>query len=185
MSFTKIVFASLVLVVAASFASAEVIGSFEPTTIGAADPFNPGGLSGYAYRIQNNEDVALDSVEIEFTGDFTQSQYGGIWYSPTWADTMFALETSEVTVPPGQSWESDSSLGAAFFMGGVNNIQPGESAIIAYLVTDTVPTASNFTGGMPLVASNGELFNVVPEPASMTLLGIGGLALLRRRRNRK
>lgn len=184
MSLSKCAIASLILMAATSLASAEIVGSFAPTTIGAADPFNLGGLSGYAYTIQNNEDVTLDSFEIQFTGDFTQSPYGGIWYSSTWADTMFGFADTAVTVPPGQSFESDTSLRAAFFLASGSQIAPGESAVLAYLVTDAVPTATNFTGGLPLAASNGVEYNVVPEPATLSALALGGLAMLRRRRKK-
>jgi hypothetical protein len=183
MSFTKIVFASLVLVVAASFANAEIIGTFAPATIGAGDPIS-GGLSGYEYTITNNETFTIDALELKFDGTFTQSAYNdSAWYSGIWADTMFGFGGEDVLSV--QVVDGETTLQGAMFLTDPIQIAPGESVVAAYLVTDQMPTVGGINGPMPLAASNGVEYTITPEPASMSLLGLGGLALLRRRRNRK
>ncbi len=163
------------------------------------------GLSGYTtYSVTLTTDTdLLASFDISFNGSMNQVSPSGnetiflpenpsIYIASTVdlileRDSHFLFRESQLTVV-GSSSESGTSLAATFaFPAGTNDPMMASSINIAQIViadgntveiTGVVAVAP-FGGSSPVDVTLSSF--TIPEPASISLLAIGGLALLRRR----
>ena len=130
-------------------------------------------------NVQNNTQAELRYGDINLlTGaDMTQSLTN---------DLTFASGTSSshsVTFDlTNYAWHADEAAGAdpansPGLSGGITSI-----ADFDYVVLVVVNDLSTTAGATPTTLDNIELIAAIPEPSSTTLLGLGGLALLLRRR---
>ncbi len=129
-----------------------------------AETFADGGLlmTGVEYHIVNTVDINtgfntlyIDGVQVGQSG----IQAG---FDPNTYDQD--LNTGGVQVGDTQNWLGRSQWGDASLTGSINEFNVYDHALSAQEV------AANFANGP------------VPEPGSLALLGLGGLAVLRRRR---
>lgn len=105
-------------------------------------------------------------------------------------DSQFLFNTGDLTVAPATSDENNQLLTSAFSLtGGPGSPLASSSIDIAQIVLPT-GTSASFVGEIvvydtvnttQLPATN--VTATIPEPGSLALLSIGGLALLRRRRH--
>jgi len=166
------------------------------------------GGQGYVYRtapgtpvgsVFDFTNVALSSTQSATIGDET------FFLSPTFTTDVISLDNiaavsggiaSFLGLPTTGTGIDTNDPFAIFFLS--NNFDPVSDTLSSTesvgLITDvsfvlpadgaTVSFANVFTGPDPLRLANDITFTVIPEPTSAALLGLGGLALIgRRKRN--
>jgi len=149
-----------------------------------------GGL--YYFEVTNTDLVNYNVFNLSFTGDFKQgfgagvatagSDLGGLAFAQL--DTFIhnnvdGAEAATAFLNLGIS-ETLTSLSGNFGYGGGRGIAPGETEILAiFNVNSGTPELVSASGN----AGAGDVtIDVVPEPGSLALLGLGGLLIARRRR---
>ncbi|MFM9872640.1 MAG: PEP-CTERM sorting domain-containing protein [Fimbriimonadaceae bacterium] len=135
------------------------------------------GISSRAIRIgvQNNGNVVLWT-----NSTFTYQTIGTISsFQNQWLDLNLILDTTNQNV--GYNFAILNSSNTQVFAGSGNILTtPVTDARIAF--TSVVAVANGSGGPMNAFYDNFNISQAVPEPASMTILGLGAAALLRRRK---
>lgn len=168
-----------------------------------------GGLRQYQYDVFNGEPVAALTSLFVGTDDINPANYGN-WLMPAgwtvaiqtegahiWKNTGLKTPHGQVAPPPG---ENELTFGWIHWWSvGGQAIQPGQMASFGFDNDNPSQNVDWFTtpqGAIPAGANwnspvgtgtwgiwtDGPVHSPVPEPTSLSLLALGGLALLRRRR---
>jgi opacity protein-like surface antigen len=150
---------------------------------------NNGTGDVYFFEVTNNmtEDVqsyGTNSTDnVEFTGDFLNAV--GVGFVLNSSTTNFGLsDTFFVGNGDGlNKAETSTSLSADVYGTlGIVATPAGSTATLAQLVVSPGSDVPTFNE-IPAYNPSGEVIGtVVPEPATLALLGLGGLAVIRRRR---
>jgi len=152
----------------------EYIGLFGAGTISNPHPETDGGNS--TITVTNNNAVSeftyLLIYDIDFSSDSIQFTSG----SPTFYGSIGAIDTSET--PSVHNWDA----GTQILSGGGS---PVNTNVAIFDITGVNTVVFDDT-----TSNSGRSFNVgiytstvpIPEPSSAALLGLGGLALISRRR---
>ena len=190
--------AALALTLTAGHASAAVVGQF--VDLGTAtDPFNASvTYDVFGFQIASDEGpiTTLDFTSATgggFTGDLVNTNPGTFTFSDTTDFPVFGstpLPESFFVVPTGQAppavtgsvVDSASTLEGFFSLQGTTPLVLDNTPTIVAVLTVTDGTTPAFVGGQAVVGGN--LVDIIPEPASVALLGLGTLALVGRRRRR-
>ncbi len=139
----------------------------------------------YLYQIRNTGTTGNSVIEV-FTCSpfFDASASTTLGYLTDNAPTGFTLGTQS---PAGASVDTAAEMTISFGFPAWTipsyAIDPPEDSVTLYILSDGVPgmIAGNVING---VISSGDVVGPVPEPVTMSLLAVGGLVLLRRRRKR-
>lgn len=150
------------------------------------------GGSDYAFQVDNNTGIDWTGFNFGgapgigdggFAGNFQNPIGEGIISvnpsdTPTLGETFFSLPTGLTAV---NVVDTQSSLEGAFDSGGDILLAAGQQDVVVAIFT-TDGSAPVFLGGAVQNTAGVEDIVLIPEPGSLALLGLGGLALLRRRR---
>ena len=150
-----------------------------PATVsGTSDP-KEGDVGSKAdnflFRLDGNNDISsIDGI------DFQQTVF------PVPVDTIFVFERGGNDNGTVQAILADDSLGSALTLTkngdpyANTGVNVGGQNAFGYVLTTDVPVK-----GVRITASGHDTLSIsaVPEPATIALLGLGGLVLLRRRRS--
>jgi hypothetical protein len=129
----------------------------------------------FVFRVGSSNDISsIDGI------DFQQTVF------PALVDTIFVFERGGNDNGTVQAILADGSLGTALTLTkngepyGNTGVNVGGQNAFGYVLTTDVPVQ-----GLRITASGHDALSVsaIPEPATIALLGLGGLALLRRRRS--
>ncbi len=139
--------------------------------------------AGYYYEGANDPDpttTLLGSISEGSPGPGDGSVFGEEFYPESDADSYITFELSPTALLVLQSFYlgSDPIQDEAFFRWNLSDNQ-GTNEYNRWVVDVTDTTGFDDT---PLLTIN-TLSNPIPEPASLMLVGLGGLCLLGRRRN--
>ena len=161
-----------------TFSAPTFSGSLDSAVVQETLLDNPlGGLS-FAYRIENNPDNGLPPAETAIKR-LSLLGFGGF-------STDVLQEPDPTNAPPATSpaatADRDSTGTVVSFNFKVPDpIDPGQSSTVVIVRTD----ATSYTFGEAFILNGGAVtvgaYVPVPEPAALSLLGVAGLALLRRR----
>ena len=142
------------------------------------------GTGGYAYLYQV-ENTGLDETwhiieMLSLTDFFGADGDTPLGYLTANQPSAFQAGTP---VPNGASVNTLSGPTISFNFSGYlgNQVNVGQASEVLYVLSDFAPTMimGNVIDGS---IGDGPVVGPVPEPATMSLLGLGGLALMRRRR---
>jgi len=129
----------------------------------------------FLFRLDGSNDISsIDGI------DFQETVF------PTLVDTVFVFERGGNDNGTVQAILADDSLGTALTLtkNGApyadTGVNVGGQNAYGYVLTTDVPVK-----GLRITASGHDALSIsaIPEPATLALLGLGGLALLRRRRS--
>jgi hypothetical protein len=154
------------------------------------DPAPAATVSGTSDPKEGDVGSKADNFLFELDGSTNISSIDGIDFQqtifPVLVDTIFVFERGGNDNGTVQAILADDSLGTALTL--TKNGDPyantgvnvnGQNAF-GYVLTTDVPVK-----GVRITASGHDTLSIsaIPEPATIALLGLGGLALLRRRRS--
>jgi hypothetical protein len=155
------------------FATGNLNGTLTSSVI-AGDVSNPLGGLTFTYLLQNNA-AAIDDI-----GRLTVNNFAG-WL------TDVSFQAAAVGVPP---LSNDRSPGLGDVMGftfsslggGPGPVPPGQSSMLLVVQTNAPQFTQTFASVIDGSVASVPSFSPIPEPATLSLLILGGLAMIRRRR---
>jgi hypothetical protein len=164
---------------AVAFSSPPGPGHFSGTltsTVIAGDPSNPLGGLTFTYRLHN------DATSLNSIGRMTDLDYSGFLTDVSYQIPLAGLPstTTDRSAPPG------STIGWSFTAApvGLGSLAPGATSALLVVQTNA-PTffanTANIIDGSIVSVATFSPNPVVPEPASLALLSVSTVALLRRR----
>jgi hypothetical protein len=148
------------------------------TVSGTSDPKDGdvgSKADNFLFRVGSSNDISsIDGI------DFQQTVF------PVLVDTIFVFERGGNDNGTVQAILADDSLGTALTLTkngapyASTGVNVGGQTAFGYVLTTDVPVK-----GLRITASGHDALSIsaIPEPATIALLGLGGLALLRRRRS--
>lgn len=181
---------TIAVLLAVSFAQATVIAVHDGGTPVASLP----GYTGYVVSLESDTadapagfDSTMDPLH-GFNGPMNQVLLMGTFPTPTLTfggmlpvpaeDSHFELLDADITAAVAPS-ETNIFLGGAFAL-----VSPGADPLPLALIVIADGSEVHLTGFASDTAAAvlWPLDLIIPEPLTLTLLGVGGLALIRRRR---
>ena len=154
-------------------------GPTPPTTVsGTSNPKDDdvgSKADNFLFRVGSSNDISsIDGI------DFQETVF------PTLVDTIFVFERGGNDNGTVEAILADGSLGTALTLTkngdpyAATGVNVGGQGAFGYVLTTDVPVQ-----GLRITASGHDSLSIsaIPEPATIALLGLGGLALLRRRRS--
>ena len=154
------------------------------------DPAPPATVSGTSNPKDTDVGSKADNFLFRLDGNTNISSLDGIDFQqtvfPTLVDTIFVFERGGNDNGTVQVILADDSLGTALTLTkngapyASTGVDVGGQTAFGYVLTTDVPVK-----GLRITASGHDALSIsaIPEPATIALLGLGGLALLRRRRS--
>jgi len=188
-----------------SVASASVIGTWD-AGVAVSDDTDGSGFTGTRYTLTlTSDEGVIEGIDMKVTASeyFYNETYRGTLVFKSGppgnydVDTCFlflsgdviaAAEGEDDVTPADPAWLKSSNLYSAFAFTSSDDYFDS-AAVLQVVVPDgtSAPTLGDLynttdSNNVAYVEVDGELVTIVPEPATMCLLGLGGLAFLRRRR---
>jgi hypothetical protein len=151
-------------------------GHFQLREDGAADPLHLKVNQSNVWMLNDGTMMGMDDIPDWYTaGGHTQEEIDDYYenYVDNWADWKFELDLTAQTV--AWYWMDNSSNWDLVGTRGMGNAGDCSATTINRI---SLGGKINTTG----VTQDFDDFYIVPEPATIMLLGLGGLALIRKRR---
>jgi hypothetical protein len=145
--------------------------------IGGPDTLDTGAVGSYSISV-NNQDVAnLEGFLTASKGMISNTQV-------VWAGKMVGFDINDGAGGLGVWANFGSTVAAGIPLFTFDYTAPAEVGVVSLLMEDaaTYGGSFNLAGDEIQIGAGSLLVNVVPEPMTMSLLALGGLGLLRRRR---
>jgi len=120
--------------------------------------------------------ISLTDVDLEFTNFNNSGAKQGVNRSVAWTVTVDGSISSPISKQAISASVKDGSVAIVF--DSPIAMTGAESYDIRILAQEGIPNSGNNTG-IDAMTFHG----VIPEPATLALLGLGGLAILKRRRH--
>lgn len=147
------------------------------------------GLYAYLYQVENTGEVSDLRAEMftiaPFTGADGSANMG--WLTGALPSGFIAATPSQLPAPNGDVYIPGGPTVSFYYSAGSGySIEPGEHSVVMYVMSNLSPTqvsgeVMGYIGASTVVAS-GDVVGPVPEPATIALLGLGAVSLLRRKR---
>lgn len=176
-----------------AFAAAEPQATLGTVVPNPAGPLLPGASASALFTVNStmNRYFTFGSMVVPsndyFIGNDSPMQYQLF-------DAAGNLAITTIMQDAGDIWDAgsevDGPFGAAFLVGSNNDDRIPENGVVNFDFADLsifngLTTAAGYTFNSQLTANTAVYrisFEVVPAPSSLALLGLGGLAAMRRRR---
>jgi hypothetical protein len=138
----------------------------------------PVGSNWYQYDRTSTTITAEPSIA-------TQAVTAGAWYN-VWVVVDLANDLYDVYVSdaaPGTPTQENLTFSALDYTGAPSGTSPGDlQSVLLILGSTHAGNEQTFIGDIWVDTTGENLVNPIPEPATMSLIGLGGLLMLRRRR---
>ncbi len=165
---------AVVAMMVAPFAGPKFSGTLTTTVLtnDLSNPWGPGALT-FVFLLQNN------ATSIDEIGRFTVNGFTGFL-----TDVSYQLSGGQAPAIADRNPAGDV-VGFSFFGAPIGSglLKPGASSKLLVIQTNAttfnVSFASVIDGGVAMAPT----YAPVPEPATLALVALGGLVMLRRRRN--